>query len=220
MTVRLFDRTLNAFLVRDTVAAILSAEEELQRGFAEADGYDPEEYRIRVFSEKAAPFGEWLEADTEMDRAPIINVKLVSSGYQGGNVIERNRSSIRIHVDCYAVGIAEMRSDGNVSAEDLSMASLQNAVSFARKVLMAGEYTYLGLRGTVGKRWIESEDYQTVDAASPNAISVRGCRLTLVVDAHEDSPQMEGVPLASIRTRLVKSIGGQVLASSLVLAEE
>jgi hypothetical protein len=217
----LFSRQLNAHLVSEAVATILANEEANQRALAEAAGLDPEPLRVRVYIGRSAPITDWIDVTSDTDVSPIINVRLDRTEYPGGNVIEQQRNQVRIPVECFAVGVASQSPDGFVHAETLSLERLYSVVSFARKVLMAAENTYLGMRGVVSKRWIESESYLPVDFdQDPRTQHVRACKLSLVADSYELSPQTTGVPMASVRVRLLKASDGQVLASSLILAEE
>lgn len=221
MLTQLFGRDLNAHVVCDAVAAILSLEEENQRRLAVEANQDPEPLRVRVYRDMSAPISDWVNTDADIDLAPIVNVRIEREDTVGGNVIEQQRCTVRVAIECFAVGVSTAGSTGFSHAEEASLASIRSVSAFVRKVVMAGENTYLGLRGVVTKRWIESLSYIPIDHdQTPSAQHVRACKILLSVDTYEVSPQIESVPLASIRVRLVKNSDGQVLASSVFLAEE
>ena len=221
MLTTLFSRALNADLVCDAVASLLANEEANQRALATGLGQDPEPLRVRVYLERTAPISDWIDITPDTDASPIVNVRLERDDAIGGNVIEQQRCKVHLALECFAVGCSERAVDGFTHGEDLSLAKLRQTVGFVRGVLMAAENTYLGLRGVVTKRWIDSSTRLPVDfSQDPSAQHIRACKLSLVVDTFEVSPQTEGVPLASVRVRLLKESDGQVLASSVILAEE
>ena len=217
----IFARGLNAHAVCDAVAVLLVREEANQRALAEADAQDPEPLRLRVYADRTAPISDWIDVNSDADKSPIINVRLERSEYVGGNVIEQQRCQVRIGIECFAVGYAAQTADGFTHADAMLLDRLRSAVGFVRKVLMAGENTYLGMRGVVSKRWIDSEAYLPLDLEQdPRVQHVRACKLSLVVDTYEVSPQTEATTLGSVRVRLIKQSDGQVLASSIITAEE
>lgn len=217
----LFSRNLNAHIACDAVAAILAAEEENQRTLALELGQNPEPLRVRIYTGRAAPISDWIDITSDTDTSPIVNVRLERTEYTGGNVIEQQMCQVRISIECFAVGCASNLPEGFFHAEELSLDRLRQVVGFVRGVIMAAENTYLGMRGVVTKRWLESEAYLPVDfEQDPRAQHVRACKISLVVETYEVSPQTQPVQLGSLRVRLIRQSNGQVLASSVILAEE
>lgn len=216
-----FSRRLNAHIACDAVATILAAEEENQRVLALGLGQDSEALRVRIYTGRVAPVSDWIDVNSDTDVSSIVNVRLERVEYVGGNVVEQQRCQVRIAVECFAVGCASQLPEGIWHAEEISLERIQLVTGFVRGVLMAAENAYLGLRGVVTKRWIESEAYLPIDLEHDTRVQhVRACKLSLVVDTYEASPQTTGVPMASVRVRMLKASDGQVLASSLIIAEE
>ena len=141
-------------LVRDQVAAILKVELENQQTLAPEGVLMP-----RVFIERSRPWGEFLSAPEAA--APILNVWIDNANYDGAssNVVERQRADVTINIDGYGYGVSVDDGDpeGGHTPSDLASAlEAQRAARFARNILMASHYVYLGMRGVVWKRWTQS----------------------------------------------------------------
>jgi hypothetical protein len=205
----LIDKTDNVELVRDQVAAILKLELAHQQTLAPPGVLMP-----RVFVERSRPWGEFLSAPASA--APIVNVWLDNANYDGSasNTVERQRADTIINVDCYGYGASV--DDGNPAGGhtpgDLTAAlESQRAVRLARNVLMSSHYTYLGMRGVVGKRWPQSLTFFQPQLDDRAAQCVHGARLALMVQCNEFSPQYEGEVLELISLEVKRTETGEIL---------
>lgn len=226
MTIQaLINKRDNVEIIRDEIAAILAVETTSQQALATAELLDPRLWALRVFLERSTPWDDFSgEAPDQVDATPIVNVTFndVSFDKSGGNVFERQRGDFVFHIDVYAYGVAaDVEDGGHLPGDQAAALELHRAVRLVRNILMASEYTYLGQRGLVGRRWIQS-----ITAFQPaidgQAIEhVIAARLDLEVLMNEFSPQYAGVPLALLSISVRRSETGEVLiAGSIDLTED
>jgi hypothetical protein len=200
---------LDAFeRVRDKVGEILVVEEANQRQLAIDAGKDPDLWSLQIYLERSEPWAEFLdpEDDEKTDgkprqrKTPIVNVWF--DNYQialnASNVVERQRYSAVINIDCYGYGRSEETDDGHSPADAKSAREAQRAARLVRNILMSAIYTYLDLRGTVARRWVQSIQQFQPRNGGESVQAVTGSRVALHVDLHETSPQVEGEILEAI----------------------
>lgn len=191
----LIDKVDSAELVRDKIAEILLAESATQQALATAAGKDPRLWALRVFLERSHPWSEFQEVPDQLDAAPIVNIQIDNEGYDRGasNVVERQKSTTLYHIDCYGYGVAEDDGgSGHIAGDYRAGVETRRAVRLVRNVLMAAEYTYLGLRGTVWGRWIQSIQAFHPPLEQRSVPQVRGARISFEVTFNELSPQITG----------------------------
>ena len=76
---------------------------------------------------------------------------------KASNAIERQKTIANYNIDCYGFGISsDIVTGGHKPGDQEASFEAQRAIRLVRNILMAGEYTYLGLRGLVWFRWLES----------------------------------------------------------------
>lgn len=197
--------------VRDQIAAILAAESLSQQALATAAGEDPTLYKLRVYTER---FNPWeMFRDGAADRSPVVNVYFDSMAPTGGDTVERQPFSGVYHIDCIGCGLATANGEGHVPGDYSAAINAQRAVRLVRNILSAGEYTYLGLRGTVARRKIESVTMFQPPHES-DAIKILAARMVLRVEFNETSPQVSGVTLEEIGVNITRADDGAVLASA------
>lgn len=209
----LIDKKDSVEVVRDQIAALLALESVAQMAKAVTAGKDPELWRLRVYQERSNPW----EALDENNRAPIVNVWWDSSTFDGaaGNVVEYQKCSATINVDCYGYGRSADRPAGGHTAGDQEAAeAVQRAVRLCRNILMAGTYTYLGLRGLVWKRWPESISIFQPQQDNQNHSQVVGARLAMRVDFNELSPQVTPVELELLSVQVLRDEDGLLLVQA------
>lgn len=209
----LIDKQDSAEIVRDQIAALLKLESVSQMALAVAENKDPEPWRLRVYQERSNPW----EVLNEDDRAPIVNVWWDSSTFDGAasNILERQKASATINVDCYGYGRSADRPAGGHTAGDQDAAeAVQRAVRLCRNILMAATYTYLGLRGLVWKRWPESISIFQPQQDNQNHSQVVGARLAMRVDFNEFSPQVTPVELELLSVQVLKNDDGLLLVQA------
>ena len=212
----LITRRDNVEIVRDKLAEILLVESAAQQEIARVtDGEDPESYRLRVFTEAHAPWDEYLAQPTgqsePIDTAPIVNIRWEESiaDASSSNVIERQKVTGTYFLDCYGYGIARATDDGHVSGDESAALEAQRAARLVRSILMAGVYTYLGLQGTVWRRWWHGARAIEPPIEQRPAQYVQGVRISMKIDFNELSPQVQGVPLAGVDIT-VRNASGEV----------
>jgi hypothetical protein len=201
----LIDKRDNVEIVRDQIAAILTVElaNQATLGLAPVPS---------VFIERANPWGQFIEAGAIL--APLINVWFDSGSFDESvsNVVERQTMEAVFNIDCY--GAAAGQDDGGSGHQpaDLEAAlQAQRCYRLARNILMAGVYTYLGLRGLVGKRFPQTVSMlqpQLDNRASPR---IAVARFALQVRFNEFSPQVEGETIETLLLQVDRRETGQVL---------
>lgn len=188
----LIDKQDNVEIIRDQISAILALESVAQVALATAASKtDPSDWKIRVFQERANPWEEFPPHTS--DASPLVNVWWDSSSFDmsTSNILERQKSATTFNLDCYGYGRSGDNPAGGHHCGDQGAAvAVQRAVRLVRNILMAAEYTYLGLRGTVWRRWIDSITIFQPPQDNQNAQNVVGARLSFRVEFNEFSPQI------------------------------
>jgi hypothetical protein len=213
----LIDLVENSAVIRDQIAAILLVESTKQQELAAQADEDPRLRRLRIFTEASNPWSEWIDApnphDNAIDTSPIVNVSFDSATWdrKGSNSVERQKTIGVFNVDCYGYGVS---SDGDTEGHDAgdrrAALEAQRAYALVRKILMAGEYTYLQLQGTVGNRWPESVQIQQPAIDGRPMQHVVAARFALKVEFNEFSPQVEGVILETVAVTVKRKETGEI----------
>lgn len=209
----------NAPTILDQIAGILALELDNQQALARAADLDPEPWALRVFVNRSEPWSEWVEAPEAgeptrpIDVSPILNVRLSTSKADPSrsNSVERQCVTSSYLIDCYGYGSSTEDAIGHMSADQAAREAATDAATLARNILMAGHYTYLGLRGLVWKRWPSSLDWLEPPEGDHNLQHIAAVRFVLAVDHNEFSPQVTGQPLELITSQMERTPGGQVL---------
>jgi len=210
----LIDKTDNSELVRDQIAAIIAVEAAAQEALATAAGKDPRLWRLRTFLERSNPWSEFQEdvAD-QADATPIVNVSFesASADMSASNVVERQKMAGSFNVDCYGYGLSAAEDDGgHVAGDEAAALEAQRAVRLVRNILMAGHYTYLGMRGVVWKRWPQSVTAFQPAIDGRTVQQIVACRLVLQVEYSEFSPQVQGEELELISATVKRAETGEI----------
>lgn len=210
----LIDKRDNVEIIRDEIAAILATETAAQQALATTAGRDPRLWALRVFLERSTPWADFIDAQEQIDATPIVNISFnnVSFDKSQGNVFERQRGDFTFNVDVYAYGVASDVDDGgHIPGDQAAALNLHRATRLVRNILMAAEYTYLGQRGLVGRRWIQSITALQPAIDGQAMQHVLAARIDFEVLMNEFSPQYEGVPLELIATQVTRDGDGEVL---------
>ena len=213
----LIDRVDNFEAVRDNLAAILLVEQQAQRALATAAGKNPELWRLRIFSERSNPWEVFQDPDaSDYDAAPLINVSFDSDTFDlgTGNVVERQKATASFNVDCYAQVCSADKTVGHVLGDEEASREAQRAARLARSILMAGAYTYLGMRGVVWRRWLQSRTVFRPQSGDQSIQHVVAVRLVFQVEFNEFSPQVEGQILELVSTTVTRATTGELLLAS------
>ena len=218
MIAELIDKQDNFEVVRDQIAAILTLEIANQMVLADAAGKDPNEWDLKIFSERSNPWEKYLNAAECADVAnPIVNVWYDTSNFdqKSSDVVQRQTSKSVFNIDCYGYGRSSDNQAGGHNAGDKSAAlAAHKAVRLVRNILMAGEYAYLDLRGVVGMRWPQSINVFQPQIDSRTVEQVIGARIALSVSFNEFSPQVIGEDLELISTNVTRQDDGEIVINA------
>lgn len=212
----LIDKQDNFEIIRDQVAAILTLESANQQILAAEAAKDPDDWKLNVYTERSNPWDQWVTGSE--DQTPIVNVFFDNSTFDGAasNISERQKSETIINIDCYGRGIsADIPEGGHVPGDYDAAITVQRAVRLVRNMLMAGEYTYLGLRGLVWKRWpVSISSFQPRKIDGQYVEQVIGTRISLKVEFNEFSPQYVGDTLEYIAIEIHRAEDGLIIVEA------
>jgi hypothetical protein len=144
----------------------------------------------------------------------VINVWWDSSTFDEStsNVVERQTASAIYHIDCYgAAPSSDVQGGGHLPGDEQAAREAQRAVRLARNILMAGAYTYLGLRGLVWKRFPQTISLFQPQIDNRATIRVVAARLALQVKFSEFSPQIAGETLELLMIDVLRAETGELL---------
>lgn len=207
----LIDKQDNFEIIRDQIAGILALEVASQKALAETDNKDPTLWDLKIFTERSNPWEQWLN-DGEQDPTPIVNVWFDSSTFDvsASNTVKDQKCEGTFNIDCYGYG----KSSGYESGDELASKEVQRAIRLVRNIIMSANYTYLDLRGTVGRRFPQSITIFQAQKESPHVQHVIGARLSLSVTFSENSPQITGNPLELVSTKVKRAEDGSVVINA------
>lgn len=215
----------NSEVIRDRIAEILLVESARQQELAlEHDPpQDPDQWVLRVFTERTNAWDEFLPVDADGDdaapqfAAPIVNVSVYSVAYDGkaSNPISRQKGVGIFHIDCFGYGVSrDLSGDGHDPGDARASLEAQRAARLVRKILMAGAYAWLGLpRGASQFVWSRRvESIQTFDAqlGERPAAHVAAVRVAFQVEFNETAPQVESATLEEIVVSITRAETGEV----------
>ena len=211
----LIDKQDGFEIVRDQIGAILAIETQSQMALAIAAGKDPLDWKLNVYLERANPWEQWL--NDQSDRSPIINVWWDNSNYDGkaSNISERQKSETVYNIDCYGFGLSsDDGATGHLPGDRAAAFDAARAVRLCRNILMAAEYTYLGLRGLVWKRWPQSITSFQPQQEVNQAQQIVGARISFRVEFNETSPQVPAEVLELLSISIDAAEDGQLLVEA------
>jgi len=212
----LIDRPDNIEVVRDKIALILATEIASQQALATAAGKDPDDWKLRIFTERSNPWEQFSNQDDD-DRSPLVNVWIDSATYDrsASNVMERQKTDAVFNIDCYGYAVSSQDAAGGHKPGDREAAfEVQKALRLVRSVMMAAEYTYLGLRGLVWGRWPQSVTVFQPELDGQTVQQIVGARLALRAEFNEFSPQVAESTLDFLSVDVVRSEDGQILVEA------
>lgn len=188
----------NFEIIRDQVAAIIKLNQENQQALAALVPVDPAPWELRVFTERALPWEQFLNIDVNdvaANFSPIVNVTYDSSQFPEGqgNTVDYQRSSTLYNIDI--VGFASAASDGGMGqlpGDREAAFTNQRGIRFVRRILMASENRHLQLdRTIVGNRWIQSINEFQPQLDSVPAQQIVGARIAFRVEFLEFAPSAD-----------------------------
>jgi hypothetical protein len=208
----LIDKQDTFEIVRDRIAAILTTEIASQMQLATDAGKDPNDWKLRIFTERSNPWEEFL--NEPVDISPLVNVWFDNSGFDPSksNVVERQASETVYNIDCYGYG--RSRDDGatgHIPGDREASFEVQRALRLVRNILMSAEYTYLALRGTVWHRMPQSITAFQPQLDARQMQQIVGARLAFRVIFNEFSPQVEPVDLELLSVDVIRTEDGEIV---------
>ena len=209
----LIDKQDTFEIVRDTLAVILATESANQVALATTAGKpNTADWKPRVFIESSNPWEQY--DDDPADTSPLVNVWFDNSNFElsASNVMERQKSDGVFNIDCYGYG--KSKDDGGTGHEPGDRAAaieVQKCIRLVRNILMAAEYTYLGLRGLVWQRWPQSATVFQPQLDGRQMQQIVGARLALRVTFNEFSPQVEPVTLELLSVDVLRAEDGEIV---------
>lgn len=211
MIATLIDKQDNVEIIRDQIAAILALESANQVVLA-ALKPDPTLWKIRVYQERANPWDNLPDVDGDI--TPVVNVWWDTSVFEmaASNIVERQKSRATINIDC--IGFGQSADDplgGHTPGDKQAAEAAQRAVRLVRNILMAAEYTYLGLRGVVWRRWVQSITSFQPQQSNQTATHIVGARVAFDVEFNELSPQVVPETLELLSTKVYRTEDNEVI---------
>jgi hypothetical protein len=208
----LIDKQDNFEVIRDQIAAILTTEVVSQMALATLAAKDPDDWKLRIFTERSNPWEQFQSDPT--DRSPLVNVWYDNSNFPEGqgNTVARQKSVSVFNLDCYGYGKSSDNPAGGHNPGDREAAfEVQRAIRLVRNILMAAEYTYLGLRGLVWQRWPQSVTVFQPQLGETPVQNIVGARIAFRVGFNEFSPQVPEEILELVSTEVKRTEDGQVV---------
>lgn len=215
MIQNLIDKLDSFEIVRDQITAILATETASQMALATAADKDPLDWKMRIFEERSNPWEQFL--NEQEDRSPIVNVWYDNSNFdtKASNVSERQKAEAVFNIDCYGYGKSEdVQGGGHKPGDQEAAFEVQKAIRLVRNILMAAEYTYLGLRGLVWSRWPQAITVFQPQIEGRQIQQVVGARIALKVSFNEFSPQFELNTLELVSVNVLRTEDGEIVAEA------
>ncbi len=206
----LIDKQDTFEIVRNQIAGILVAEIKNQETKAIAAKKPPEDWNLRIFTERSNPWEQFLDTDS----SPLINIWYDNGNFpeSKGNTVERQAHEATYNIDCYAVAVsAENPAGGHKPGDREAAFEVQKAVRLVRNILMSAVNTYLQLRGTVWGRWIQSITIFQPELDSTAAQQVIGARIAFRVTFNEFSPQVTPETLELVTVDVKRTEDGLIV---------
>ena len=222
---KLIDKLDSVEIVRDQIAGILEVEQLEQRrlaGVAGVAGKTPSDWALRVFVEATNPWEQFRDppkADATfdpLDFAPIVNVGFEKETFDPSksDASKQSHADAVINIDCWGYGITKVAEVevGQSPGDTAAALEAMRAARLVRNILMASSYTHLGLRGLVGRRFVESiKLLRLPPEATRAAVNVACAEVALGVSFNEFSPQYEGQPFEGATVTVERAPDGRVL---------
>lgn len=218
MITTLIDKQDNFEVVRDQIAQILANEVAGQKVLAVAAGKDPDDFDLKIFTERSNPWEQFLnDPPPGPERSPIINVWFDSETFPEGvgSTVQRQRADGLFNIDCYGFAVsADVEAGGHAPGDKAAAIEAQRAFRLVRNILMAATYTYLDLRGVVAQRWPQSAEIFQPEISGRSVQQIVAARLVLRVSYNEFAPQVEPVTLEFVSVDVKRAEDGSVIAET------
>lgn len=189
-------------IVRNQIAAIIAIEIANQKVLATEEGTDPDDYDFLIYIERSRPFEVLTSSDGSESgdiKTGLVNILFDNDKFDNKNsgVVERQRTKGTFYLDCYA----HVNRTDSLAGDEATSKESDRIAAIIRKILMAGQYTYLALgqrelaeNQLVFKRYIIGrEKFYPSDREGRFYENIIGTRITIEVEYDEYSPQEAGV---------------------------
>lgn len=218
----LIDKQDTIEIVRDKIAQILADEVASQMALAAAASKDPQDWALKIYTERSNPIEAWLAVSTpdvlsSVDPTPIINVAVDTESFDTGasNVVSFQKAAGFFNIDCYGLGVAgDDGNGGHIAGDEAAAREAMRAVRLVRNILMAANYVLLELQGIVTYRMTQSITNFVPTQGVNTVQDVQAVRLVLEVHYCETSEQIDGEPLDCIHVDFKRAVDGAVLAQA------
>ena len=208
----LIDKQDNFEIVRDQIAAILVSEVAAQMVLASAAAKNPDDWKLRIFSERSNPWEQWL--NDQSDTSPIVNIWFDNTSYdeKSSNVMERQTTNGIYNIDCYGFGLsADVPAGGHTPGDREAAFEAQRAFRLVRNILMSDQYVYLGLRGLVGQRWPQAGTSFQPQLDGRAMQQIFATRFALRVSFNEFAPQITPEALEFLSIDVLRTEDGEIV---------
>jgi hypothetical protein len=208
-------------IVRDQIAAILVAETANQKALALVAHRDPQQWALRVFTERmGAVWHEFTatdEGDTDVesvDPTPIVSVSFESLKYdkERSDPSGRQQATAVYNLDIYGYGVATRTAVGHDSGEMLAQLEVHRAYRLIRNTLMADINEQLQMIGTVADRWLSFKmgELSRSEHDTHPVERVGFGRAVLEVTFLEYTPEYQGVILDNVAGTVKRTETGEI----------
>jgi hypothetical protein len=202
----------NYELVRDRIAVILKVESEAQQALALAalpDAKDPNNWKLRVFTEATDPWEQFLPVDAPDVSSPAFAAPIVNVWFDQETFDKSRSTPLRqlaqgtFNIDCYGYGVSRANGSGHDPGSKAAALEAQRAGRLVRKMLMAGQYCpSLGFpRGAaqfIWDRFVTSVTSLQPQMGEHHGFHVQAVRIALSVDYSEFAPEYQPVLLEEV----------------------
>jgi hypothetical protein len=183
----LVDKLDNFEIVALKIAEILLTETASQQALAVTAGKEhPEDWKIRVFSERSNPWGAFLNGP--VDQSPLVNIWYDNLTFDPAtsNTIDRQKADAIYNIDCYAYGIsADVSGGGHEPGDEMAALHAHRTVRLVRNWLMSPYHTKLDLKPLVWHCWIPSIRIFQPQESGALVQNVIAARIDLAVQFNE-----------------------------------
>jgi len=211
----LIDKQDNVEVIRDQIAAILVAEVANQMALATLAAKDPDDWKLRIFTERSNPWEQFLDPNKAgFDDSPLVNIWVDNMNYdpKASNVMQRQKTEAVYNIDCYGYGRSkDDGATGHIPGDREAAFEVQRALRLVRNILMAAENTYLQLRGLVWTRWPQSITIFQPQLDSHTVQHVVGARFAFRVEFNEFSPQVVPETLELLSVDVIRAEDGEIV---------
>jgi hypothetical protein len=206
----LIDKQDTSEQIRDQIAAILAAEVANQMALATTAGKDPQDWKLRIFTERSNPWEQFLNG--QADESPLVNVWYDSSFFDESksNTVSEQMSETVYNIDIYGYGVSSDDGEGHKAGDKEAALECQRAIRLVRNIIMASENTYLQARGLVWQRWPQSINSFQPQQGENSVEKIVAARFALRVRFTEFAPQYAGQPLELLTTTVKRAEDGSV----------